>query len=210
MELTKELLELHGIKEGVKVKGLFLNGLKNKHQYEFPDSETITGIKLNEEDMIVEVRTDFLDKVEEINGKPMSDETRFYALEDNLDFIEIVEDVNASLPKEFAGEDYEATQNMFDFDFVSIPKDLIRSFKDVIIYLKQNKADIEEVVSLDDIKIDFDGLEFKLTDIEQLYNGVNLTKRSNGKDNINMQEKGVDSEPVNFTISDSPQRPEFI
>ena len=210
MDINKSNLESRGFKEGVQVKNMLLNAWKTKHEYDFPEKEIITGITEDEEG--VKIRTDYLDSLEEINGTKIENEHRFYLI-DSIDLIEIVK--NEELPDKINGEDYESNKDFFDFEFISLPKPLIKAFKDVFAYINSNKEDLEEVLDVNEMKLSVDGFDISIGDLEKLYNGIDKIRSNDESEriSINIEEGQPDTGTIYDVGSDTPTGPgsgEFV
>lgn len=205
MELTKEILDESGVIVGASIKSLLKKQIIEKYQYEFPETEEIVDIKFDdseEGDPVWMIKTDFLDSVDEINEKKVEDDDRWYLIRD-LEMVE-VSSKNEQLPSLFAKEEYTADNDMFDFDFVSVPKKMVESLGSLFNYVNRNKEEIDELFDINEVTLNIDGLEFPIMEMEGLLKGLSLNKIKNEGTNTDVPQAQINSQSVSYGISSTP------
>ena len=205
MELTKEMLDESGVIVGASIKSLLKKQIIEKYQYEFPETEEIVDIKFDdseEGDPVWMIKTDFLDSVDEINEKKVEDDDRWYLIRD-LEMVE-VSSKNEQLPSLFAKEEYTADKDMFDFDFVSVPKKMVESLSSLFNYVNRNKEEIDELFDINEVTLNIDGLEFPIMEMEGLLKGLSLNKIKNEGTNTDVPKVQINSQSVSAGISSTP------
>ena len=80
------------------------------------------------------------------------------------------------MPEKINGDTYEATEEFFDFEYVSLPKDFVKAFKNVFEYISDNRDDLEEIMDINEVNLNVDDYEISLPDFEKLFKGVNKFK----------------------------------
>jgi hypothetical protein len=166
--MNKEDLKKLGLKKGTKLVNYMPDLFAEKHKYEYENLDEIESVKVNEYGE-VEVRTKFTKSITEINGKEVPEKDRVFVL-DNPKVLEIVS--TKKLPEKIAGEEFEIENGFVDFESVTIPGELIKALAHTFNLLKIDEEEWDEVLDLEDIKVNFNDFELTVKDIKTLSDGL--------------------------------------
>lgn len=164
MEITKELLETMGIKKGAKIDNLLPLIFKTKYEQDISEVDEITDVEISEFGELI-LKTKFTESVKEINGKEVPDDYRKIII-DNPSHIYVYK--TAKLPDTVNGEKFEMDEEYIEFDFLTLPRELIKQLNKVNKLIDANREEWEEIFDLKDISITINDLSLNLDEIKVL------------------------------------------